>query len=438
MSAPPVPFLPVAIIRKKRDGGELSREELAALLDGYLAGQVPDYQMAAWLMAVVWRGMTPAETFHLTNLMAASGRRLQLARRGAVADKHSTGGVGDKVSLVVVPLLAACGLPCAKMSGRGLGHTGGTIDKLESIPGLRTALDEREFLAVLDRCGCVLASQSADLAPADGKLYALRDVTGTVESLPLIASSIMSKKLAVGATALLLDVKVGSGAFLKTLAEARALAEAMVAIGRAAGIATRAALTDMDQPLGSAAGNALEVAEAIAALQGDGPADLHTLAVAEAGELLHLAGRVPDPASGRARAEAALRDGSAAECFRALIAAQGGDPQVVDQPGLLPVAPHREVIAATADGYLAAIATEDLGWALVRLGAGRARKGDPIDPAVGIVLRRKVGAAVAAGEPLAEVHCRGPLAPALRARLAGCFAVAPAAPLPRPLIHALI
>ncbi|HET9981015.1 MAG TPA: thymidine phosphorylase, partial [Ktedonobacterales bacterium] len=317
------PFNVVDLIRRKRDGAAHSADELAALIAAYTRGDVPDYQMAAWLMAVVWRGMTVEETSALTLAMADSGARLNIRKyMTPVADKHSTGGVGDKLTLIVVPLVAACGLPVAKMSGRGLGHTGGTIDKLEAIPGMRTDLSRRQLLYRLRAHGLAVAAQSADLAPADGKLYALRDVTATIESIPLIAASIMSKKLAIGPSHLLLDVKVGSGAFMKTADDARELARLMVRAGAAAGIHTIAMLTAMEQPLGDAVGNALEVAEAIATLRGNGPADVTELALHEAETLLAMAGIVADEAEGRQRAEQAIADGRALAKLAEVVAAQ--------------------------------------------------------------------------------------------------------------------
>jgi pyrimidine-nucleoside phosphorylase len=351
--------------------------------------------------------MDMRETADLTAAMVATGERLDLRRFGRVVDKHSTGGVGDKTTLVVAPLVAACGLPVAKMSGRGLGFSGGTLDKLESIAGYRVDLTTTEFVAQLERVGIVLTGQTADLAPADGKLYALRDTTGTVPAIPLIASSIMSKKIAAGANAVVLDVKVGSGAFMKTLPSARLLARTMVAIGRAHGLAVRCELTDMDQPLGRAVGNSLEVAEAVAALRGEGPPDLMALTRLAAVEMLLLGGKARDRAAALRRIDRAIADGSGLAKFRELVAAQGGDPRMIDDPGRLPAAPHVETLRATRTAYVRRIAADEVGLASVRLGAGREKKGDAIDHRTGIVLHAKVGARVERGAAFAEVHHAG-------------------------------
>src|SRR5437016_8752493 len=332
----------VELIERKRDGGKLTADEIDALVQGYTKGDVPDYQMSAFLMAVVWRGMNAKETADLTASMVASGERLDLSRFGRVVDKHSTGGVGDKTTLVVAPLVAACGLPVAKMSGRGLGFSGGTLDKLESISGYRVDLTTEEFLAQLERIGIVVTGQTKDLAPADGLLYALRDATGTVPAIPLIASSIMSKKIAAGAHAVVLDVKVGSGAFMKDLASARSLAKAMGAIGIAHGLAVTCELTDMEQPLGRAVGNSLEIAEAIQALRGDGPTDLVELTRAAGAEMLVRGRKARDKKSALARIDRALADGSGFAKFRELVTAQGGDVSQVDDPSTLPRAPKIE------------------------------------------------------------------------------------------------
>ena len=395
------------LIRRKRAGEAHSAAELTDLITAYTQDKVPDYQMSAWLMAVVWRGMTDDETAALTLAMANSGERLNVRDQiSPVADKHSTGGVGDKLTLIVVPLVAACGLPVAKMSGRGLGHTGGTIDKLESIPGLRTDLSREQFFDGLRTHGLAVAAQSSDLAPADGKLYALRDVTATVESIPLIAASIMSKKLAVGPSVLLLDVKVGAGAFMKTQKDARQLAQLMARAGAAGGIHTVAALTAMEQPLGAAVGNALEVAESIATLQGHGPADVTELSLHEAATLLTMAGLVADESEGHRRAEQAIHDGTALAKLAEVVAAQGGDASYITSPKKLPQAPVIERITSPHAGYITAIDAEQVGRVAGLLGAGRQRKGDTIDPAVGLVLLAKVGDHMAAGDPLVEVHAR--------------------------------
>ncbi len=397
----------VDLIEKKRDGGALSGAEIAFLVEGYTKDEIPDYQMAAFCMAVVWRGMDMRETADLTAAMVASGERLDLRRFGRVVDKHSTGGVGDKTTLVVAPLVAACGLPVAKMSGRGLGFSGGTLDKLESIAGYRVDLSTAEFLTQLERIGIVLTGQTADLAPADGKLYGLRDTTGTVASIPLIASSIMSKKIAAGANAVVLDVKVGSGAFMKRLPEARSLARTMVAIGKAHGLRVACELTDMEQPLGRAVGNSLEVAEAIATLRGEGPPDLLALTRLAGAEMLILGGKARDRAAAVRRIDRAIADGSGLAKFRELVAAQGGDARMVDDPGRLPAAPHVETLRATRTGYVRRIAADEVGIASVRLGAGREKKGEPIDHRTGIVVRAKVGDRVERGAVYAEVHHAG-------------------------------
>lgn len=424
----------VEIIEKKRDGLALSAGEIRFFVEGFTRGEIPDYQAAAFLMAVYFQGMTPQETADLTMAMARSGRVLDLHDIApVVVDKHSTGGVGDKVSLVVVPLVAAAGLPVGKMSGRGLSFTGGTIDKLESIRGLRVELTVEEFRAQLRRVGAVLCGQSADLAPADGKFYALRDVTGTVPSIPLIAASIMSKKIAAGADAIVLDVKVGNGAFMKTLDQARALARLMVDIGSRLGRRMVAVIADMNQPLGHAVGNALEVGEAIATLRGDGPPDFREHCLAIAAHMLQLGGRAASGAEGRRLAEETLASGAAWEKFRALVAAQGGDVRQIEEPERLPRARWVREIPAPADGYLAEVRAYEVGMAAVVLGAGRARKGEPIDPAVGVIVHHKVGDAVRRGEPLFTVHANdaGRLAEA-EAWLARAVRIQeePASPLP--------
>ena len=397
----------VELIERKRDGGKLNADEIDALVQGYTKGDIPDYQMSAFCMAVVWRGMDAKETAALTTSMVRSGERLDLSRFGRVVDKHSTGGVGDKTTLVVAPLVAACGVPVAKMSGRGLGFSGGTLDKLESIRGYRVDLSTAEFLAQLERIGIVVTGQTADLAPADGKLYALRDTTGTVPAIPLIASSVMSKKIAAGAHAVVLDVKVGSGAFVKDIATARELARAMVSIGVAHGLAVTCELTDMEQPLGNAVGNSLEIAEAIATLHGEGPTDLVQLTRAAGAEMLVRGRKARDTKVALARIDRALADGSGLAKFRDLVAAQGGDVSQVDDPSKLPRAPTVETLRAPRSAYVSAIAANQIGIASVRLGAGREKKGDPIDHRTGIVLHAKVGDRVERGQPYADVHVAG-------------------------------
>ncbi|MBC7226471.1 MAG: thymidine phosphorylase [Thermoflexales bacterium] len=395
----------IDIIEKKRDGYELTAEEIDFFIQGYTRGDIPDYQAAAWLMAVYLRGMSERETRDLTLAMARSGDILDLSDVApVVADKHSSGGIGDKVTLVVAPVVAACGVPVGKMTGRGLGFTGGTVDKLESIPGFRTDLSPQEFKAQLARIGIVITGQSENLAPADRKLYALRDVTGTVSSLPLIVSSIMSKKLAGGATAILLDVKVGSGAFMKTVEEASRLAEAMVRLGRELGRRVSALVSDMNQPLGWAVGNALEVQEAINALHEEGPPDLREHCLVVAAEMLALAGRVADSSEGVELAAQAIADGRAWRKFRALVAAQGGDVRFVDEPDRLPCAPITEPIPAPTDGYLQKVDAAQIGMAVVDLGGGREKKGDPIDHSVGVIVHYKVGDRVQKGTPLCTIY----------------------------------
>lgn len=395
----------VDLIIKKRDGGSLSGDELRYLIDGFVAGSVPDYQMAAWAMAVVWRGMDDRETADLTLAMVASGATLDLHHIAPLTvDKHSTGGVGDKTSLVLGPICAALGMPVAKMSGRGLGFSGGTLDKLEAIPGFRVDLSPDEFQAALKEVGLVIAGQTADLVPADRMLYTLRDVTGTVESIPLIAASIMSKKLAAGADCIVLDVKVGSGAFMHTVPEARELARRMVSIGEHAGRKVTAVLTTMEQPLGYAIGNALEVKEAIATLRGHGPADLRQLCVELSARLQLLAGQASTLPAAREQAQATLDDGRAWQTFRRFIARQGGDLSVIDDPQLLPAATTAEAVYALDEGYIACIDGAILGQIVNRLGGGRQTKRDVIDPSVGIVLTEKVGAWLPKGAPLATIH----------------------------------
>lgn len=395
----------IDLIEKKRDGGELSTAEIEYFVRSVTDGSVPDYQQAALLMAIYLRGMSRRETVDLTLAMARSGDELDLHDVAPfVVDKHSSGGVGDKTTLVVQPLVAACGVPVGKMSGRGLGSSGGTLDKMESIRGWSSSLTLTQFKQQLAEIGLVLAGQTADLAPADGKLYALRDVTGTVASVPLIAASIMSKKLAAGADAIVLDVKTGSGAFMKTVADARRLAEIMVAIGQDAGRKMVALLSDMNQPLGHAVGNALEVKEAIATLRGDGPADFWAHCLAVAGHMLHLSGKVDSLAEAKARVTAVRDDGSALAKFRDMVAAQGGDVSQVDEPNTLPQAQYVENLVAERDGVLTAVDTAAIGWSVVHLGGGRQVKGDKIDHAVGLVLPLKIGDEVQSGDVIGEIH----------------------------------
>lgn len=395
----------VDIIIKKRDKQELSLAEIEFFIKSFISGEVADYQASAFLMAVLLNGMTPRETTDLTLAMANSGHMLDLSDVVEFAvDKHSSGGVGDKTSLAVLPIVAACGLPVGKMSGRGLGFSGGTLDKLESIPGYRVDLTTEEFKHQLKEKGIVLTGQSLDLAPADGKLYALRDVTGTVQSIPLIASSIMCKKLAAGAQAILLDVKTGLGAFMETLEDARQLANLMVDIGQLAGREVVALLSDMNQPLGNAVGNSLEVVEAIETLKDNGPADFLEHCLHVSAHMLVLGKRARDLAAGRALAEKSLADGSAFEKFRVLVEAQGGDISYVDDTSKFPRAEHIQVVKAPRSGYLAEVQARSVGEAAVVLGAGRARKADPVDHAVGFLIHHKVGERVEKGEPLFTVY----------------------------------
>lgn len=395
----------VDIILKKRAGEALSTAEIDWLIGGYSDGTIPDYQLAAWAMTVVWRGMDERETADLTLAMARSGEQLDLNDIAPVTvDKHSTGGVGDKTTLLLGPLVAAAGLCVAKMSGRGLGFSGGTLDKLESIPGFRADLSAAEFRKIAREVGLVIAGQSAELAPADKQLYALRDVTGTVDSIPLIAASVMSKKLAAGADCIVLDVKTGHGAFIETLDDARELARRMVAIGTHAGRRVAALITSMEQPLGRAIGNALEVKEAIAALHGHGEPDFVELCLALGAELLLLSGAASELRSARATLDATLASGAAWHKFREFVAAQGGDLAAVDDPALLPEATVVEPVFSEHGGFIGAIDARELGLLVGELGGGRQRKGDMIDPSVGIMLEAKVGARVTVGTPLATVH----------------------------------
>jgi pyrimidine-nucleoside phosphorylase len=393
------------LIERKRDGGVLTPDEITELVLGHASGEIPDYQMAAFCMAVYFRGLNGEETLALTDAFVRSGSTLDLrsALGRAVVDKHSTGGVGDKTSLVVAPIVAACGVPFGKMSGRGLGHTGGTLDKLESIPGFRVELSTEEFVQQVREVGLAIIGQTPDLVPADKQLYALRDVTGTVDSIPLIAASIMSKKIAAGAEAIVLDVKVGEGAFMKSLSDARRLAEAMIELGRGAGREVVCLLTDMDQPLGWAIGNAVEIREARGLLAGEeSPPDLYSLAVQAAGRLVSLSDLGVDVDEGTRRAEQAIDDGSALEAWDRWIAAQGGDPA----PGALPEAPVQRELAAERSGIVARVAALGLGRVALDLGAGRRTKDDSIDHAVGLRCFAKRGEPVEAGQTLVEIYAR--------------------------------
>ena len=397
----------VDVIIKKRGGRALTPDEIRFVIDGATKGAIPDYQTSALLMAILLRGMTADETAALTDAMVQSGVRLDLRGiPGVKVDKHSTGGVGDKTSLIVAPVAAACGVPVPMMSGRGLGHTGGTLDKLESIPGFRVNLSLDEMRSVLARVGCVLIGQTHEIAPADRQLYALRDVTGTVESIPLISASIMSKKIAEGIDALVLDVKTGSGAFMKTEAESRRLAESLVAIGKASGVSTEAVITAMDAPLGLTVGNALEVRECLDVLKGEGPADLVTVSVELAARMLVLGAVAADRADGERQARASIASGSALDRFRQIVEAQGGDPRIIDNPARLPRVEQREIVRADRGGFLSRLDAELVGRASVALGAGRDRVEDAVDPAVGIVIKARPGDRVSAGDPVLELHVR--------------------------------
>ena len=394
------------LIAKKRDGERLTREEIAEMIRLYTAGEIPDYQMSAMCMAILFRGMDDEETLDLTMSMMRSGETLDLSPiRGVKADKHSTGGVGDKTSLVLCPMVAACGVKIAKMSGRGLGHTGGTIDKLESFPGFVTGISEQRFFDNVNRIGIAIAGQTAEVCPADKKLYALRDVTGTVPSIPLIVSSIMSKKLAAGADVVVLDVKCGSGAFMKTPEQARELAEGLTRVGKLAGRRCAAVITDMDEPLGFAVGNALEVREAIDVLAGRTEAgELKELCLTLGANMLTLAGLAADEAEARAKLEATIRDGSALKKLAEMVEAQFGDPRAVYDFSLLPQAPVILEVPSERAGYVAHIEAEDVGLVSMHLGGGRATKESAIDLAVGVVLNKKVGDRVEAGESLGTIH----------------------------------
>ncbi len=426
----------VEIITRKRDGGALSRDEIRFFVSGVTDGSLPDYQASALLMAIVLRGMTAEETAWLTDAMVHSGVRVDLRSiPGIKVDKHSTGGVGDKTSLILAPLAAACGVPVPMMSGRGLGHTGGTLDKLEAIPGFRVGLSLDEMKRALERNGCAMIGQTAEIAPADKKLYALRDVTGTVESIPLISASIMSKKIAEGIDALVLDVKTGSGAFMKTEAESRRLAESRVSIGQAAGVRTEAVITAMDVPLGRAVGNALEVVECLEALKGRGPADLIDVSIELTARMLLLGGVARDRADAERRVRDAIGSGAGLERFRRVIETQGGDPKVVDDYARLPQVTDPHTVASDRSGFLVGLDAELIGRASVALGAGRDRVEDPVDPAVGVVLRARPGDAVTPGAPLLDAYYRdrGRLARALPL-LERAIAIGDAPPPARPLV----
>lgn len=434
-------FRAIDVIRKKRDGIELSPGDIEGMVNAYTRDEIPDYQVSAWLMAVVLRGMTRAETAALTDAMLHSGEVLDLASLPArKVDKHSTGGVGDKTSLVLAPLVAAAGIAVPMISGRGLGHTGGTLDKLESIPGFNVNLPVAAFRRVLEACGCAMIGQTPEIAPADRKLYALRDVTGTVESPYLICASIMSKKLAEGIDALVLDVKTGSGAFMKSEKDAVFLAELMVETGERMGKHVIALITDMDQPLGMKIGNALEIVEVLEVLRGGGPEDLKELCLHTAGWMLHLGGVSKSVAEGKQHSEQLLSSGKALEKFCQMVQSQGGDPRVTDDAKRLPQARGSVQVLSEKNGFVSGMQCEQIGTACVILGGGRERKEDSVDPAVGIVLHKKVGDAVASGEPLATIYYNRDerLGRARQMMTAACVITDEAPSTRRPLIHRVI
>jgi len=436
----PPTFRATDVIRKKRDAVELSRDEIEVFVNAYTKGDIPDYQVSAWLMAVVLRGMTRPETAALTDAMLRSGEVLDLSSLSArKVDKHSTGGVGDKTSLVLAPLVAAAGVAVPMISGRGLGHTGGTLDKLEAIPGFNVNLPVSKFRRVLETCGCSMIGQTAEIAPADRKLYALRDVTATVESPYLICASIMSKKLAEGIDALLLDVKTGSGAFMKSEKDAAFLAELMVETGERMGKQMVALITDMDQPLGQMIGNALEVIECVEIMQGKGPADLRELCLELAGWMLYLGGASKSVAEGKKKSVDLISSGAALEKFRQMIELQDGDPRIIDDFKRLPHAQHTLEVKSANAGFIASMQCEQIGTACVILGGGREKKEDSVDPAVGIVLHKKVGDRVEAGEPLATIHYNSETKAGRAQRLIeSSIEVAEAAPAKRLLVHKVI
>jgi pyrimidine-nucleoside phosphorylase/thymidine phosphorylase len=437
----PQAFRAIDVIRKKRDGIELSQAEIEGLVNSYTEGEIPDYQVSAWLMAVVLKGMSRPETAALTDAMLHSGEVLDLSSLPLrKVDKHSTGGVGDKTSLVLAPLAAAAGVAVPMISGRGLGHTGGTLDKLEAIPGFNVNLPVAEFRRVLEVCGCAMIGQTAEIAPADRKLYALRDVTGTVESPYLICASIMSKKLAEGIDALVLDVKTGSGAFMKNEKDAAFLAQLMVETGERMGKQVIALITDMDQPLGNTIGNALEVVEVVDLLRNGGPADLRELSLETAGWMLYLGGVAKTVSEGKQESARLISSGKALEKFRQMVELQGGDSRIVDDAKRLPQAPHTMQVTSSRAGWLTAMQCEQIGTACVILGGGRERKEDLVDPAVGIVLHKKVGDRIDAREPIATLYYKAE-AKAARARqlIEASFEITDSAPsTKRPLIHRVI
>lgn len=428
----------VDLIHKKQHQKELSTEEIQWMIEQYTNDEIPDYQMSAMLMAIYFEDMTDAERGALTMSMVKSGDEIDLSQiKGVKVDKHSTGGVGDTTTLILAPLVASVGVPIAKMSGRGLGHTGGTIDKLEAIPGFHVELSQEEFVKQVNEHKVAVVGQSGNLTPADKKLYALRDVTSTVDSIPLIASSIMSKKIAAGADAIVLDVKTGAGAFMKTPEDARNLADAMVKIGNHVGRNTMAVISDMSQPLGFAIGNALEVQEAIDTLKGHGPADVVDLCLTLGSQMAHLAGVGKDLNEARDLLEANLHNGKALEVFKTFVAAQGGNPDVADDPDLMPKAAYQTEVLAHKDGYVAELVADQLGVASMMLGAGRATKESEIDLAVGLVLHKKVGDKVAKGEALLTIHSNQQEIPDVEEKIWECITIADEAK-PLPLIYDIL
>ncbi len=427
----------VELIESKRDGQAHTAEEIGRLVSAFVSGEMPDYQMAAWLMAAFLKGLSSDETAFLTKAMAESGRMVDLSEiPGIKVDKHSTGGVGDTTTIVLAPLVASCGVPVAKMSGRGLGHTGGTLDKLESIPGFSVNLAPEAFLAQIRDVGCAVIAQSADVDPADKKMYALRDVTGTVPSIPLIVGSIISKKVAGGANAIVLDVKVGSGSFMKTEEQARALATELQRVGELLGRKVVCIRTDMNQPLGRAVGNALEVCEAIRTLKGEGPADLTELCLVLGAKMLVLGGVADDERDGRGQLLESIAEGRALATFAAWVEAQGGDPRVAEDSTLLPLASYATVVVAGEPGFITGFDTEGVGRAAMLLGAGRATKDDTIDPGAGLVLEVRAGDRVSAGDPLATLYASNEsLFSEASAKLLESIHIGETAPEPTPLFH---
>lgn len=429
----------VDLIAKKRDGYELATEEIDFIIQNYTKDLVPDYQMSALTMAIYFRGMTERERTDLTMAMARSGEQVDLSSiEGIKVDKHSTGGVGDSTTLILAPLVASAGVPVAKMSGRGLGHTGGTIDKLESVPGFHAEIDKNTFIDLVNKNKLAVVSQSGNMTPADKKLYALRDVTATVDSLPLIASSIMSKKIAAGADAIVLDVKTGNGAFMKTYEEAGELARAMVQIGNTANRKTMAVISDMSQPLGFAVGNALEVKEAIDTLRGEGPRDLTELCLTLGSYMVLFGKKATDLESARRLLEQFIADGTALQKFKAFLESQGGDSSVVDEPEKLPQAKYKISLLSETEGYISEMSAEDIGLAAMLLGAGRAEKASVIDLAAGIVLQKKIGDPVSKGEALAVIHSNTEYVEPIKEKLYESIKISNHKPAPPPLIHGII